>query len=140
MSFELEGLLDLVSGGKFRFGSAIVIGGLTGGPAEMTFTPGGQAVTTLSVAVSEGSGKAATWYQVKVWGKGAGALNGAADKKGLRVWLLGHPERRDWVSHSGKVHTDLVVYADFLALAEKGAELRVVPLEARVGEVVGIQV
>lgn len=55
----------------------ITIIGNLGGDTEMKYTPGGDPVTSFSVASNDGSGdkKTTTWYKVSVWGKQAEACH-----------------------------------------------------------------
>jgi single-strand DNA-binding protein len=74
--------------------TTIIVGNLGRDP-EMRYTPSGQAVTNLSVAVGEsytdGAGQKVertTWFKVAVWGKQAEACNTYL-KKGSKVLVEG---------------------------------------------------
>jgi single-strand DNA-binding protein len=75
------------------FHKVILVGNLGRDP-EMRYTPGGQAVCTLSVATNRTwtrdgeQQKETTWFRVTVWGKQAESVNQFL-KKGRQVLVEG---------------------------------------------------
>jgi single-strand DNA-binding protein len=68
----------------------IIIAGNLGKDPEMRFTPNGKAVTSFSVAVSDGWGdnKRTIWFRVSAWDKQAETCNQYL-KKGSKVLVEG---------------------------------------------------
>ncbi|MBI9049087.1 MAG: single-stranded DNA-binding protein [Anaerolineaceae bacterium] len=68
----------------------VIIVGNLGRDPEMRFIPSGQAVTTFSVAVSDGFGdrKKTIWFRVSAWEKQAETCNNFL-KKGSKVLVEG---------------------------------------------------
>ena len=73
----------------------IILVGNLGKEPEMRFTPGGQAVTSFSVATNRAYNNAAgdkvtevTWFRISVWGKQAETCNTYL-KKGSKVLVEG---------------------------------------------------
>lgn len=84
--------------------STVIVGNVGRDP-EMKYTPAGQAVTTFSVAVSEGYGekKYTLWFRVTAWGKTAEACNNYV-KKGDKVLVDGRLSG-DAATGSPKIYT-----------------------------------
>jgi single-strand DNA-binding protein len=74
----------------------IIIVGNLGRDPEMRFIPSGQAVTTFSVAVSDGFGdrKKTIWFRVSAWEKQAETCNNFL-KKGSKVLVEGRMNADD---------------------------------------------
>lgn len=68
----------------------VILVGNVGRDPEMRYTPSGQAVTSFSVAVSDGFGekKKTVWFRVSAWEKTAEACNNYLHK-GSRVLVEG---------------------------------------------------
>lgn len=84
----------------------LLIGNL-GRDAEMRYTPGGAAVSTLNLATTEvfkdreGQKKEDTqWHRVILWGKTAEALNDYL-KKGKQIYVEGKLQTRKWKDKDG---------------------------------------
>lgn len=107
-----------------------VIVGRIGRDPESRFTPQGQQVTTLSVAVDDGYTDGAgqrqertTWFRVSVWGKQAEACNQYL-AKGRMVLIEGKVSARGYLDKSGQPAASLELRASnvrFLDKADGGA-------------------
>lgn len=107
-----------------------VIVGRIGRDPESRFTPQGQQVTTLSVAVDDGYTDGAgqrqertTWFRVSVWGKQAEACNQYL-AKGRMVLVEGKVSARGYLDKSGQAAASLDMRASnvrFLDKADGGA-------------------
>lgn len=107
-----------------------VIAGRLGRDPEMRYTPQGQQVTTLSVAVDDGYTDGAgqrvertTWFRVSVWGKQAEACNQYL-AKGRMVLVEGKVSARGYLDKSGQAAASLDMRASnvrFLDKADGGA-------------------
>jgi len=90
---------------------AMLVGNL-GRDAEMRYTKGGTAVTTVSLATTEkytdrdGNKKSDTqWHRVVIWGKTAEALAQYL-AKGKQIYVEGRIQTREWTDKDGgKKHT-----------------------------------
>ena len=110
----------------------IILAGNLGKDPEMRYTPGGQAVTTLSVAsnrtYTDSSGnqvKQTIWFRVSVWGKQAEQCNQFLTK-GQQVYVEGRLHARNWQGQDGQMRTSLEVTANrvvFLGRASGTATL-----------------
>lgn len=100
-----------------------ITGGLTRDP-ELRFTPGGQAVTTFSVAVSRRYQQNNEWkevtsyFDVKAWGQ-LGENAAASLTKGARVIVTGRLEQRSYETQQGEKRNVVEIVAD-----EVGPSLR----------------
>lgn len=112
----------------------ITIAGYLGRDPEMRYMPDGTAVTSFSVAVSDGFGdnKKTIWFRVSVWGKRAEVANQYLNK-GSRVLVEGRLSAdantgapRLWTRQDGTVGSSFEIRAsDFTFLssrAESGGE------------------
>lgn len=109
---------------------SITIVGRLGRDPESRFTPQGQQVTTLSVAVDDGYTDGAgqrqertTWFRVSVWGKQAEACNQYL-AKGRMVLIEGKVSARGYLDKSGQPAASLELRASnvrFLDKADGGA-------------------
>lgn len=103
--------------------SVTIAGGLTRDP-ELRFTPGGQAVTTFSVAVSRRFQQNNEWkeqtsfFEVKCWQQLAENV-AASLVKGSRVIVTGRLEQRSWETDEGQKRSAVEIVAD-----EVGPSLR----------------
>ena len=106
----------------------IIIVGNLGRDPEMRYTPAGKAVTSFSVAVSDGFGesKKTIWFRVSAWEKQAETCNQYL-KKGSRVLIEGRLQAdeagnpRQWADQSGEKRASYEVTAvtvRFLSSAE----------------------
>jgi single-strand DNA-binding protein len=103
------------------FHKVILVGNLGRDP-EMRYTPGGQAVCTLSVATNRTwtrdgeQQKETTWFRVTVWGKQAESVNQFL-KKGRQVLVEGrlNPDEngnpRVWSGNDGQPRASFEVTA-----------------------------
>lgn len=116
--------------------SILILVGNLGRDPEMKYTPSGQPVTNMSVAVNRSyvkdgeEIKETTWFRVGIWGKAAEACNQYL-KKGSQVLVQGRlvPDKetgspRVWEGQNGpaasfEVHADLV---RFLSGGKAGEE------------------
>lgn len=109
--------------------------GHLGRDPEMRYTPGGQAVTSFSVAAgnpytdSEGNKKDPTiWFQVSCWGKLAEVTNQFL-KKGKQVFIEGrlqHTESgnpRTWDRDDGEVGVSFQVNAQTVKFLGKAGDV-----------------
>jgi single-strand DNA-binding protein len=96
----------------------IIIVGNLGRDPEMRFIPSGQAVTTFSVAVSDGFGdrKKTIWFRVSAWEKQAETCNNFL-KKGSKVLVEGRLNADDsgnprtWSRQDGSTGTSYEITA-----------------------------
>ena len=104
---------------------AILVGNL-GRDAELRYTPGGAAVTTLNVATTEhwtdksGARQERTeWHRVNVWGKTAESLTEYLTK-GKQVYLEGRIQTRKWQDKEGNDRWSTEIRADRVVLLSSG--------------------
>ena len=72
------------------------------GPAEMKFAPDGRAVTTVRVAVGDGSKRYPTMYvDIPVWESVAEQANEELDRKGIHVEASGYLQVRLYLGRRG---------------------------------------
>jgi single-strand DNA-binding protein len=96
----------------------IIIVGNVGRDPEMRFIPSGQAVTTFSVAVTDGFGdrKKTIWFKVAAWDKLAETCNNFL-KKGSKVLVEGRINAdesgnpRTWEDKEGNPHATYEITA-----------------------------
>lgn len=74
--------------------------GHIGQDSEMKYTPDGKAVTTFSVAISDGK-DSTTWYKVTCWEKLAETAN-EKGKKGTPVYVEGRLKLNEWQGKDGQ--------------------------------------
>lgn len=108
----------------------VIIVGRLGRDPESRFTPQGQQVTTLSVAVDDGYTDGAgqrqertIWFRVSVWGKQAEACNQYL-AKGRMVLIEGKVSARGYADKGGQPAASLELRASnvrFLDKADGGA-------------------
>ena len=94
--------------------------GRVGTDPEMSYTPGGTAVTKLRLATDryrkEGDDET-DWHNIVCWGNTAEAVNEYVGK-GQRVYVAGRLVQNSWESEDGQrrhrteVHTSEVVFLD----------------------------
>lgn len=107
----------------------IIIVGNLGRDPEMRYTPAGKAVTSFSVAVSDGFGenKKTIWFRVSAWEKQAETCNQYL-KKGSRVLVEGRLQAdeagnpRQWADQSGEKRASYEVTAVTVRFLSGGAE------------------
>ncbi|MFC6662633.1 single-stranded DNA-binding protein [Deinococcus multiflagellatus] len=125
---ELAGTFDVVedAGGGVRLqgGSALVAlgGNLTRDP-ELRYTPGGEAVMDLSLAVNEkwtdGRGQVQEkvhYFEVVLWREAAEAFAQQAPKKGQPVYVEGVPQSSTWTDRDGNKRKDTKITATSVIL------------------------
>jgi single-strand DNA-binding protein len=103
----------------------IMIIGNLGKEPEMRFTPGGNPVTSFSVATnrvyntSEGERKEETeWFTVVTWNKLAENCNQYLTK-GQRVYAEGRLHTRSWDGQDGQKHTRVEIIANNVIFLDK---------------------
>lgn len=97
--------------------TVIIVGNLGRDP-EMRYTPAGKAVTSFSVAVSDGFGenKKTIWFRVSAWEKQAETCNQYL-KKGSKVLIEGRLQAdpsgnpRTWTRQDGSVSASYEITA-----------------------------
>lgn len=118
----------------------VLIGNLTKDP-ELRYTPGGQPVTTLRVAVNERRKVNEEWqevahfFDVTVWGKQAENCSQYL-RKGRPVAVDGRLSSRQWETPEGQKRSAVEVVAErvvFLGSAEGGGSAQAAP-DAEGGE------
>lgn len=102
----------------------VMVIGNVGRDPEMRFTPGGQAVTTFSVASSrrwrgqDNEQKEHTeWFNVVAWGRLAERCNQWITK-GSKVYIEGRLETRSWDGQDGQKHYRTEVIASDMRLLD----------------------
>ena len=94
--------------------------GRVGTDPEMTYTPGGTAVTKLRLATDrrhQDGETTADWHNIVVWDKTAEAVNQYV-QKGQRIYVAGRLVQNSWETEDGQrrsrteVHTQEVVFLD----------------------------
>ena len=94
--------------------------GRVGTDPEMTYTPGGTAVTKLRLATDrrhQDRETTADWHNIVVWDKSAEAVNNYVSK-GQRIYVAGRLVQNTWETEDGQrrsrteVHTQEVVFLD----------------------------
>ena len=108
----------------------ITIAGNLGRDPEMRYMPDGTAVTSFSMAVSDGFGenKKTIWFRVNVWGKRAEVANQYLSK-GSRVLVEGRlvadantGAPRLWTRQDGTVGSSFEIRADNFVFLSSRAE------------------
>lgn len=99
------------------FNRTILVGNLTRDP-EMRYTPGGQAVVNLGIAINrqwrdkqDQLQKETTYLRITVWGKQGEACANHL-KKGSKVLVEGRLQSRAWETDKGEKRTSVDVVAD----------------------------
>lgn len=109
---------------KFR---SEVIGRL-GNDAETKYTPNGQMVLELSIAVNDDpkNREKTTWVRVSVWGRQAEALDGLAQngalQKGHLVSVSGRTQIRTYQGNDGQTKVSVELTADDVTLLTSRSE------------------
>ncbi|MGI9117223.1 MAG: single-stranded DNA-binding protein [Gaiellales bacterium] len=95
----------------------ITIVGNVGRDPEVRYSPGGKGMTTLSVAVSQGTKQPdgtwtneTDWFRVVVFGE-QGERLAETVRKGNRVLVIGRFRSRGWTDKTGAAKTSLEVTA-----------------------------
>lgn len=106
----------------------VMLTGRLGKDVEMRYTPGGQAVSTFSVASSrnikdgEGWKEQTEWFRVVAWEKLAENCAKLL-KKGTHVYIEGRLQTREWTDQQGqKRYTTEVIANDMMLLDKKPQE------------------
>jgi single-strand DNA-binding protein len=105
----------------------VLIIGRLGKDPEMRYTPGGNAVTTFSVATGrqwrDGSGEShdeTEWFNVVTWNKLAEICNEHL-RKSSRVYIEGRLQTRQWQDQDGHSHYRTeVIASDMIMLDSRG--------------------
>ena len=94
--------------------------GRVGTEPEMTYTPGGTAITKLRLATDrrrQDGETTADWHNIVVWGKSGEAVN-TYISKGQRIYVAGRLVQNSWENEDGErrsrteVHASEVVFLD----------------------------
>lgn len=101
----------------------VILVGNLGKDAEVRYTPGGAAVSTLSLATTEAwtdksSGQRqerTEWHRVVVWGKQAETLNDYLTK-GRQIYVEGRLQTRQWDDRDGNKRYTTEVRSDRIVL------------------------
>ena len=101
----------------------VILVGNLGKDAEVRFTPGGAAVSTLSLATTEvwndktsGQRQERTeWHRVVLWGKQAETLNDYL-KKGKQIYVEGRLQTRKWQDRDGNDKYTTEIRSDRIVL------------------------
>ena len=101
----------------------VILVGNLGKDAEVRFTPGGAAVSTLSLATTEvwndkSSGQRqerTEWHRVVLWGKQAETLNDYL-KKGKQIYVEGRLQTRKWQDRDGNDKYTTEIRSDRIVL------------------------
>ena len=109
----------------------VMLIGNVGNDPEMRYTPGGNPVTSFSVATnrrytdSNGETKEETeWFRVIAWRKLAESCNQFLTK-GRRVYIEGRLHARNWEGQDGQMRTSLEVTADRVIFLDRRATVSV---------------
>lgn len=122
--------------------NSITIAGQLGKDAEQRFLPNGDAVTSFSVADSQGRDKPTIWWNCALFGKRAEALTQYL-VKGQAVTVAGTVTEREWNDKEGNKRKSMDVRVNDLALqggkreqqeAPKHAPVRTAPKPAPVSD------
>jgi len=105
----------------------VILVGNLGRDAELRYTPGGAAVSTINMATTEvwndkaGQKQEKTeWHRVILWGKSAESLNEYLTK-GKQIYVEGRLQTRSYDDKDGKkVWTTEVVAEDVILLGGRG--------------------
>lgn len=93
----------------------ITIAGQLGKDAEQRFLANGDAVTSFSVADSQGKDKPTIWWNCSLFGKRAEALTQYL-VKGQAVTVVGNVSQREYTDKDGNKRTSMDVRVNDLAL------------------------
>ena len=101
----------------------VILVGNLGKDAEVRYTPGGAAVSTLSLATTEvwndkSSGQRqerTEWHRVVLWGKQAETLNDYL-KKGKQIYVEGRLQTRQWDDRDGNKRYTTEIRSDRIVL------------------------
>lgn len=95
--------------------NSITITGNLGKDCESRFLPDGTAVTTFSVADSQGRDKPSIWWSASLFGKRAESLAPYLTK-GQTVTVIGNVTEREWNDKDGHKRKSMDVRVNDLAL------------------------
>jgi len=105
----------------------VILVGNLGRDAELRFTPGGAAVSTINMATTEvwndkgGQRQEKTeWHRVVLWGKQAESLSEYLTK-GKQIYVEGRLQTRQWDDKDGNKRYTTEVRADKIVLLGGGA-------------------
>lgn len=93
----------------------ITVAGQLGKDAEQRFLPNGDAVTSFSVADSQGKDKPTIWWNCSLFGKRAEALTQYLTK-GQSVTVVGNVSQREFTDKDGNKRTSMDVRVNDIAL------------------------
>ncbi len=105
----------------------VMVIGNVGGDPEMRYTPGGNPVTSFSVATnriyttSEGERKKETeWFNIVTWNKLAETCNQFLTK-GKQVYVEGRLQTRTWEGQDGQKRTRVEIVANTVRFLDRQA-------------------
>ncbi len=103
----------------------VMIIGHLGRDPEMRYTPSGRPVTTFTVATSRSwntsSGdrrEETVWFNVVAWSRLAEICNEYLNK-GVRVYVEGRLQTRQWEDDGGKRHSSVEIVANEMIILDK---------------------
>jgi single-strand DNA-binding protein len=104
----------------------VILVGNLGRDAELRYTPGGSAVSTISIATTEvwndkgGQRQEKTeWHRIVLWGKTAESLNEYL-VKGKQIYVEGRLQTRKWQDKDGKDTYTTEIRGDRVVLLGSG--------------------
>jgi single-strand DNA-binding protein len=115
-----------------------IVGNITRDP-ELRFTPGGQAITSFSVAVSRRYQQNGEWkeqssfFDVKAWSQ-LGENVAASLSKGSRVIVSGRLEQRSYETQNGEKRNVVEIVADEVGPSLRWATAQVEKNDRRTGD------
>ena len=95
--------------------NSITIAGQLGKDAEQRFLPNGDAVSSFSVADSQGKDKPTTWWNCSIFGKRAEVLTQYLTK-GQAVTVVGNVSQREYTDKDGNKRVSMDVRVSDVAL------------------------
>ena len=95
--------------------NSITIAGQLGKDAEQRFLPNGDAVSSFSVADSQGKDKPTTWWNCSIFGKRAEVLTQYLTK-GQAVTVVGNVSQREYTDKDGNKRVSIDVRVNDVAL------------------------
>ena len=107
----------------------ITITGNLGKDCESRFLPNGDAVTSFSVADSQGKDKQSIWWNYSLFGKRAESLAPYLSK-GQTVTIVGTITEREWTDKSGVARKSMDIRVSDLALQGGKREAESAPQRA----------
>jgi len=95
--------------------NSITVAGTLGRDAELRYLPNGDAVTSFSVADSQGRDKPTVWWNASLFGKRAESLTQYLIK-GSAVTISGSVAEREWTDKDGQKRKSMDIRVSDVAL------------------------